>query len=499
MIKIFLVEDEKLALRVLECKINDLEGPYEIVGTASNGIQALEKIPVVNPAIVITDIRMPDMDGISLTQQLHIKNPDILCVILSGYQEFEYAKQAMRLGVRDYLLKPVALHELKLCLEHCMEQLEERSRGKNAISLLVGENTLTFTPLNGEEDFAAAYMIAGSIINTPNHIIHPCVSYAPCEKLEALISSSFPATISVHCFDGFFTNEKIFIFSGNHLDASKLNLLLSAAVHKLENFFKSFVTVYFSCQQHTASLGNAILSCRTQAEQCMILWKSRVCSSKSPLPEAWPGLAKQAELFLLLLGQNQHSLLRSNILRLFRQWQEAERTALAIHNDLMFLLEYFRYSTASQMPPNSSFLVENLISFSERPEELAENFYELLTHLISPAKVSGTFLTAEELVTKMDDYFREHLSRNLSLQTLSEEFGVSKVYLCRIFKKYKETTPIDYFNRLKIEKAKELLLGFPQMPLREISDFLGFSDMYYFSKVFKRITGKSPSEIRDGG
>lgn len=74
--------------------------------------------------------------------------------------------------------------------------------------------------------------------------------------------------------------------------------------------------------------------------------------------------------------------------------------------------------------------------------------------------------------------------------------AVSKVYLCRVFKKMKNTTPIDFFTHLKIERAQEMIRAFPSMSLREIAEALGFSDMYYFSKVFKRIMGFPPSDLR---
>ena len=102
----------------------------------------------------------------------------------------------------------------------------------------------------------------------------------------------------------------------------------------------------------------------------------------------------------------------------------------------------------------------------------------------------------EELVESLIVYFKEHLSCNVTLQDLEERTGVSKVYICRIFKKFQNTTPMDFFTRLKIARAKELLADFPGMSLREIADSLGFNEVYYFSKVFKRITGAPPSEMR---
>ena len=102
--KIFLVEDEVFALRTLCKKVRDLSPDYEIAGTASDGVEALPLILEARPEVVITDIRMSRMDGLTLIREMKEAGVSAIPVILSGYQEFEYAKQAIHLGVNDYLL-----------------------------------------------------------------------------------------------------------------------------------------------------------------------------------------------------------------------------------------------------------------------------------------------------------------------------------------------------------------------------------------------------------
>ena len=126
MIKIFLVEDEVFALKTLHRKITDLNQDYEIVGTATDGTEALPKIQATHPAIVITDIRMSDMDGLTLIENMKKMHIDALPVIVSGYQEFEYAKQAIKYGVKDYVLKPIQKRQFIHLIETCMNEITDK-------------------------------------------------------------------------------------------------------------------------------------------------------------------------------------------------------------------------------------------------------------------------------------------------------------------------------------------------------------------------------------
>jgi two-component system response regulator YesN len=112
MIKLMLVDDEPLIRKGIRTTIDWERYDVDIVGEASNGKEALEKALQLQPHIVLTDIRMPIMDGLELSDQLHKQLPDTTVIIISGYEEFAYARQAIRLGVHDYLLKPVGAEEL---------------------------------------------------------------------------------------------------------------------------------------------------------------------------------------------------------------------------------------------------------------------------------------------------------------------------------------------------------------------------------------------------
>lgn len=132
MLRVLLVEDENIIRRGLHYQVDWTEANCVVIGEAATGKEGLEKIAALKPDIVITDIRMPDMDGLEMLRQGQAMG-DFSSIIISGYSEFDYAKQAIRLGVTEYLLKPVDIDELKNCLHViCDRQLPARRQDSSA-------------------------------------------------------------------------------------------------------------------------------------------------------------------------------------------------------------------------------------------------------------------------------------------------------------------------------------------------------------------------------
>ena len=493
--KIFLVEDEVFALRTLSRKILDLQKDYEIVGTAKDGTEALPKIIETKPAVVITDIRMRDMDGLTLIQKMREENVTALPVIISGYQEFEYAKQAMRLGVEDYLLKPVELAELDECLENCRKKLEEQYVHKNIYSFLIGDEKFSLESITSNDQFILVYMIFCAPLNNSENLLHPVTGHISGTKMYDFLSAKMPG-YSVFCFDGIFSNEKIILLNSAERSREEGSALLEHLVPELAGKIGFPVTAFYLFSGADALTYN-IQAARRGCVRNAVLGESGCYHTLPPAP-ASENLTEFIELLTLLIRQNDQELLHSNMMRLCGEWKKKRRTVVACQADLIYILKALNQNFPKkdrQLDP--VFYVENIYCFFSGFGELAVNFSQLLTGLFSPEKSSEEHsLSGAQLVQKIEQYFRDNLSRTITLQLLADEMNVSKVYLCRIFKKYKNITPIDYFNRLKIERACELLTQFPSLPLQKISDTLGFNDVYYFSKVFKKIAGMSPSGYR---
>lgn len=125
MYKVLLVDDEPGALMMMQSIMEKKCTSYNICGTAENGIDALDKISILHPDVVISDVKMPLMNGIDLVTQLRKQYPDIVSIIVSGYQEFEYAKAALQVGVWNYILKPIVPSTVQKTMEELEEKLNE--------------------------------------------------------------------------------------------------------------------------------------------------------------------------------------------------------------------------------------------------------------------------------------------------------------------------------------------------------------------------------------
>lgn len=128
MLKVIITDDEIQIRKGLRMKVNWKEEGFQIVGEASNGVEALELLRYLNIDLVITDMRMPIMDGIELAKRCQQEFPNVRVVVLSGYSDFEYVRGSLKEGVKDYLLKPVAPDELIEVLSKIRKEVEEEKR-----------------------------------------------------------------------------------------------------------------------------------------------------------------------------------------------------------------------------------------------------------------------------------------------------------------------------------------------------------------------------------
>ena len=175
--RIVLCEDEPLLLERLRRMVEGLDSGFTVVGMAENGREALEALNETGADLLITDIRMPVMDGIELIKKMQEEQPRLECMLISGYGDFEYARTALRLGVCEYLLKPVSEEELKMALQRIRERLGER-RGQIKTSLTpppdasaddVIEQLGAFIREHAFEEIHFAELIAGTNYH-PNYV-----------------------------------------------------------------------------------------------------------------------------------------------------------------------------------------------------------------------------------------------------------------------------------------------------------------------------------------
>lgn len=126
MLKAVIFDDEYIVLQGLQTMIDWKQYGIELAGTAANGTDALALFEATRPDIVFTDIRMPGMDGLEVIENILSMAPDTICIVFSGFNEFEYVKKALKLGVVDYLEKPITIPMIEEAIKRTIEKIEHR-------------------------------------------------------------------------------------------------------------------------------------------------------------------------------------------------------------------------------------------------------------------------------------------------------------------------------------------------------------------------------------
>lgn len=496
MLRICLVEDEEYALKSLQQKIIDLNGPYEVVGAAYNGLDALDVIAKTHPDVVITDIRMPDMDGIELLECIDTHYRNIITVIISGYQEFDYAKKAIQFGAEDYLLKPVVSHELRDCLRKCESKVNTLRNSKHIDDVLSEGTSIQW----GDAEYFLIYLIFGNPLSNPESVIHPNGFYIPSQDIEQKLTSMVPDLSLALCFIGVCSNEKVIIIQKGNMTESILSHKLGEMAAGLEREYKYSVTFSYKAMEKTDRIDSQINLIRKIATQSVLPGMNSIVSEMPKSEYVTQNMNDTIAYFALCIRQAKHNALNAKIQALFDEWQARCYPLCAVQNDLIYIANSLKHSlsVSDNVEFTVTYYIENIISISGTYTDLANQFYHFIVELFGlSSDNSGQILSPAQLVDKIEQYFRSNLSSNLTLSMLCSEMNYSKAYLCRVFKKQKNLTPIDYFIHLKIERAKTIIQECPSMSVKEIADSLGFNDTYYFSKVFKRITGRPPTAVRD--
>ena len=158
MYRLVIVDDEYIVIEGIKALISRAKMPYEVVGWAYDGIKALEVICEQQPDIVITDIRIPGLDGLSLIEAAKEECPETIFVVISGYMEFEYARRALSLGVKGYIDKPISLEKLKSALEHVEK---EWNRSKKAEDLQYKKDRMNRDELKKSTDAGILALTTG--------------------------------------------------------------------------------------------------------------------------------------------------------------------------------------------------------------------------------------------------------------------------------------------------------------------------------------------------
>jgi len=511
MIDVFLVDDEYYERLSLKQNIPWAKHGMQVVGEASNGKTAFEKICELRPQIAIVDINMPSFNGLTLISKLNEENIVCKYTILTGYDEFKYAQEAVRLGVSDYVLKPINYDDLINILLKQKNSITNNTDLSSKIDALQSENEILHLEhyyndlLNCNFNWQNIYQQDGELTSTPPHpdfatfqiAVMDISTYLPrteLRNLQKLICSDNEQTNYTCCLD----NKNRFFFVFDATDSSTTVKQMESIMELVQTQHHSLVGI----GKIYAKFEEAYLS---YSEACIALQNASILKKDLVLYEELSN-----SFVATRLSDSTRNQLRAYI---FNYNIPATKEML---NDI-----YSKF-IADKSPWNcvilSNLELVNLLTEALSTQakvaisflEIDEHILDTLTRMKTIAEMQdwliNTFVTAignverlqsshSNVTISVENYIHEHFQNPaLTITTIAKNLYLNYRYICHCFKRDKNITINDYLNKVRIDNAISLFREDVDN-VSYVAEKCGFSSASYFSKQFKRYTGLSPKDF----
>ncbi|MEK8127789.1 response regulator [Paenibacillus filicis] len=527
-IKAMLVDDEINIVRNLEKIIPWEQLEVDVIGTASNGAKALELAAEKHPDLILSDIRMPVMDGIELLRQLRDRGYEGQFIMLTGFQEFDYARSAIKYGACDYLLKPIDYEELELVIgrlageirEYKQHQLRESTKWRE-ISELVYEKVLldllmdyTSFPLHrllDEEDrswldpYYAILLIDlddYSQIAKQDERERKLVHFAVRNVLQEALRSEVAEYAVLLTREGEWC-ILIPLPSSYKDDASGIpQEMLGHWSEQIQTAVQQYVKLSVSVGVYPSVVPVELLAeayRRTQRGLQLALENKQIVWIESASAPDGSGNTYWDVADGLVGGLTQGDLARieQSLEELNRSLKElAGQGSMRIEQMLHFLnLHLLREMRSIGLLDGAQ---EKKIWTKLEESTGVKCLVECIHMLVQECQQTsaGRRKTPELLMASARDYMQKHLSRDLGLDELAQHLGISCSYFSLLFKQHHQETFLEYLTRERMELAKHMLLT-SEKSVTQIGKQVGYAERRYFTKVFHKYEGMTPSEFRE--
>lgn len=531
MYQILLVDDEALIREGVSENVPWEQYGYKLAGSCENGKEALEFIDKNEVDVVLTDICMPYMDGMQLSEELHEHYPDIKIIILSGYDEFEYAKRAIKYNVKEYLLKPITamemgevLKKLKVELDSEREKENDLSQMKNnyykgqmllhsdaLLNLIIGSKTEAESRKEletlGISIEAASYRVAVVELDI----------YAKADKLNEDVKKESALMAFV-----------LYNISQEIVKQNQSGEVCQGKDHRTFILFHTNKPVEF--RQTVKNICDEIIKQMNNMMQLAVnIGLGNYTTSMKDIYLSYEEAEEALEYHYVLGGNN---IMEIDVIRSEKEEADIEKilNRIILHmkendgrkveEDLQIMEDVFRDYTYDRRSIGTILqrvidAIDDMIKISE-VEEIPETFkkeqilksvleacgleeaieilnaycMEILSCLDNRKNIGGK----KYAVLALDYIEKNYADCDLSLQSVCAYLNISTSRFSTIFKASTGTTFMEAVINTRMQKAKDLLTN-TDLKNYEIADKVGFNDPHYFSIAFKKVTGKTPTEF----
>lgn len=488
MITVFVVDDEPAAIIYMRQLINLVKKEFQIIGEYTDGLTCLTELEKRQPDLVISDIHMPGMSGLELTREINIRYPDVICLILSGYSEFEYAREAIKGRVYEYLLKPIFPDEFIATMNHIRMTISARHLQERDMLIreMYLEKDVEIRKLKRYFENSSYYGILIRKNGLPRK--HT-------QELGRSISSDLYEKITIYGCD---EREALCIIPSGCVSQNELQKMSRRLRKGLEIRGDVFTTIITEKPFTIDEMAATIQRLYRKLYQSIIPGKERIyyLNETTVLSELNGENKRTIERIRKLLVESQYKEAYLEFEKLCADFQDREITEKEISRTVYYIMDTcWMFSEKNLDIEEQKKLLDSLMYESFTVKEICENI-KILFDIPEQNMVSGKIDTEENYI-KIKNYILDHLKDSLSLSKIAEEFSISPAYLTKMFRKYEEMSYNQYLIHVRIEEAKKLLVLHPDWFIKDVANLVGYTDQFYFSRVFRSYTGKCPSDYTD--
>lgn len=502
MIRVIIIDDEVLVRLGIKTYLDNYKDVISVENTFSSAIQGLEYMEHNAVDIVLTDIEMADMDGISYIKK--VKELNYLCgiIVLSCHDDFEYAREALSLGADQYMLKHEVCEDV---LVDTIKDLYQKVQGKNKIQKSsqtqwisdFNKMKLNHDPCN--DDFSYGVGVIKLYIpydKNDKRIAYDVDEIMLFHLIEELMEKNENGTVFIQ------RNKAIFVVFHfpNTLNKEEIEYRIREIYEGLDKNIVNYVNHHIT--MGVSSIFNKMTDIKMyyeQAKECetyqfyqdtgqiFMFDYSKTMESKKPLLEL------KMEGFLEKDWPNQLELLMKeyiNICRILKSDPIKVKVELdkQIHIFLNKILQFYNLEENENDYTITYLQIDELENADVLCRWLVEKLLTFREYIIDHLNSSDDF-------SSILNYIEERYNKNISLAEVAGQFYMSTNYFCQVFKNNTGYTFVNYLNQLKVTKVKQLLQQ-KNYSLEQISELTGFSNVNYMSRVFKKTEGKTIGEYR---
>lgn len=509
-----LIVDDELLVRMGFRSILDWEScGFIVVGDAENGEEALEKIRLLQPDLVFTDLKMDRMDGLELMSACMREYPAVKFIVLSSYNDFENVRQAMRCGALDYVFKlEVTPEQLRRILSEIKWETAEPEpvgqSGRRAMRASVVRRAIAGDIPAEEARGSFARMFPAVRWERPFRLItvaiddyelrkgnaHQRLSQSTIAEIESILEEVF-AEKAVVC--PFQADRALMIWQQENVEAlGGLQSAYARAEEYVKRYLNQSVTAVIS-ESHPGL--QALPQAHLQNEETL---SYRYLLDHGRIHGYHPGAQPDAAAPPIDMGALDAALAGHDAQRLAAVCEAAfsqmsKRRGYPLHKlrvnllDMLFAIKRV-YPAIAAWTDEDGYTLANLIQRSDRLSTVREGFAKAVGQCVGEQEARPLRPEIQIIVR----YVQEHPAQELSVSSAAQLTRLSESYFAHIFKREMGMSFVDWYNRERIERARRLLCQ-TDMRVNEIAASVGIDNANYFSILFKKLTGKTPMQVRD--